>query len=210
MDFTFTNLSSTEQHIGDFYGLTLAPAGEPGATKTITGRFASVVPTLTRTQALVEAGTITFSTTPSSAETSSGMLTPDLAVEASDMASVAAGSVESMSQTFYHSFAAPGGGGSPADVIIIAVDALPYKFRVIDAVMMVTTAVGASSSVLRDEAAGAGTAIATFDSGSTGRVVDATRDATDVITPGATKGLILRLSDDAVAGEIAVTIRRED
>jgi hypothetical protein len=209
MDLTITNLASTTTHVGDFYGVTLAPTGSTGDSQTLTNRTADELQRATRLQALLAAGTVTLTVTPSSDELASGLLAPEQAVEAVDMAPVAASDVAAGVQEFFLEFTAPGVGGSPADVDIYAVNTLPYKVRILDAIMLVSTAVVASSSTLEDEAAGAGTTIMTFDSGTVGRKVDSAYDATFVLSPGATKGLILRLSDDAVAGSVIVRVRRE-
>ena len=104
---------------------------------------------------------------------------------------------------------AAGGGGSPADITLYAANALPFKLRVVDSWLFVSTAV-AGTGTLRDEAAGAGTAASSGSTVATGRIpMDPTSDASAVLTPGATKGLFLYLSDDAAAGEVFVLVRRE-
>lgn len=200
--FTITNISSSEVRLGDFY-LTIAA----GATKTLQNRTVDEVPGLVSVQREVAAGNITFTVTPSAAELASGLLSPPNSISGDDFQQVAAADLLSGVAVIRQSFVA-GGGGAPDDVAIYALNALPYKFRVLDAHAKIATAVGGSSLQLRDEAAGAGNLLATMSSAAVGRQ-DMSDNLTAVATPGATKGLFLRRSDDGAAGEVIITIRRE-
>jgi len=200
--FSITNISSDEVHLGDFY-LTIA-AGE---TKTLSNRSVDEVSGLSSVQREVADGNITFTVTPTADELASGLMAPPNSISGDDFQEVAAAAPLSGVAEIRSEFAA-GGGGSPDDVALYAANALPYKFRVLDAHVKVSTAVGGSTLLLRDEAAGAGTLLASMSGAATGRS-EMSDNLTAVATPGATKGLFLRRSDNGVAGEVIITIRRE-
>jgi len=140
-------------------------------------------------------------------EVASGMLSPPGVVEAGDLAPVLATFPLAALATIFVAIPA-GGGGAPDDVEVWPLNGLPFQFRVLDAVAYVTTAVGASTLELRDEAAGAGNLLASAASAATGRQAN-TAAATGSAVPGASKGLFVRRSDSGVAAELVVTIRRE-
>ncbi len=104
---------------------------------------------------------------------------------------------------------AAGGGGAPDDVTILA--AAGFAFYVLDAQVLISTAVGGATAQLRDAAAGAGNALSdAFDAASTGRKRDTgagTSNATPIVAQGSP--LVLRRSDNGIAGEAIVTIVRE-
>lgn len=206
--FTLTNLSADRVHVGDFYGVELAPSGSTGDAVSLTNRSLAEIPALSRTQDLVAAGTITFEVALDAAELSSGMASPPNSVQAEDLQAVGAAAIAAPVQAFFKSFAA-GVAGTPDDVTVYAANALPYKMRILDVIGYVSTAIALSTLTVRDEAAGAGTVVATLDSAATGRVQDATATATALLTPGATKGLFVRRSDRGVAGSVIVLARRE-
>lgn len=126
-------------------------------------------------------------------------------------AELAAPSLEGLSavSVIHQSFAA-GGGGSPDDVIIYNANS-PFAFRILDIQVVVATAVGASTLQLRGATGGAGATYSdAFDSSATGRARDAGAggdDATDLIAKNGT--VVLRRSDNGVAGEVLIFVRRE-
>jgi len=200
--FTITNLSSGDVNLGDFY-YTLAV----GETLTLDNRSASEISGLAAVQRELVAGNITFQVTYSADELGSGLMTPPNTIGGDDVQEVAAADLLALPTSIY-SIIAAGGGGAADDVTLYAINTLPFKMRVMQAWMEVTTAVGASTAVLRDEAAGAGTVYATFDSATTG--LKPTTTVTGLLlTPGATKGLFVRRSDSGVAGNVFVLVRRE-
>lgn len=201
--FTITNLTSNEVHLGDFYK-TLAG----NEVLVLEDRSPNEVPDLKSVIAKLAAGSISFSVDYTAEEISTGMMSPPNAVEAQDFQQVAAADVASPIICFRKEMVA-GGGGAPDDVEIFAAGALPYTMRVLDVIGLIDTAVVASTLSIRDEAAGAGTESAALDSGSAGRVVDPNKTVSAVYTPGATKGLFIRRSDNGVAGEVQVYVRRE-
>lgn len=103
---------------------------------------------------------------------------------------------------------AAGAGGSADDIIFYDATA-PYKFRVLDCFAVITTGVAASTVTLRDAKAAGGNALsnamASATSGATVR--NAATAATRTIAAGGT--LVLRRSDNGVAGEIIVMAVRE-
>jgi hypothetical protein len=197
-----TNLDTAPLYIADIYN-TIAVSGYVDVE-----RAASDIPRMKALITAISAGQASLLVTYSAAELASGLMAPPQSVEAGDVAPVAAAAVPSGAVLFRKSFAA-GGGGSPADVTLFAANALPFKFRVMDSWVFIATAV-AGTATLYDEAAGAGTAVAAGATTATGRVtLDPDSDASVVLSPGATKGLFLRLSDDAAAGEVFVLVRPE-
>jgi hypothetical protein len=200
--FTITNVSSGEVHLGDFY-YTM----DAGEVLTLTNRSPSEVPGLASVQAALAAGDITFSIAYTADELDSGLMTAPNTVGGDDTQEVAAADLLALPTSIYNEVAA-GGGGAPDDVTLYALDAVPFKFRVLQAWFDVTTAVGASTCELNDEAAAAGTTLATFSTGAAG-LVPTTSDIGAVLTPSATKGLFLRRSDSGVAGNLIVLVRRE-
>jgi hypothetical protein len=163
----------------------------------------SAMPSL---QAALDAGQVTMAITPTAAELGSGLLSPPNVVGADDIQAVPAAQVGAPYQSFYVN--CPVGGGGADDVTMFAVNTLPYKIRVLDAVCMISTA-AAGSWTVRTAAAGAGTALATFSSASTGRVVSTAPTATTVVSPGATVGIFVRRTDSTTVGEVMLLVRRE-
>ena len=125
------------------------------------------------------------------------------------MAPVAATDVASGLVLFHKAFTA-GGGGSPDDVTVIAANALPFKFRVVDAWAAIGTGIGASTLNVYTRAAGAGTLLAgPIDSASAQLARMTGPTASVVATPASTEGVFVRRSDDGVAGEVFILVRRE-
>jgi hypothetical protein len=198
---TITNISTERKYLGDLY-----TSVEPGSSIEVT-RSAADLPQMTALQKAVADGDLTLSVAYSAEEAASGLHLPPSVVEAGDIAPVAGSNPASGLVTIFSSFAA-GGGGSADDVEIFPAGALPFKFRVLDFLVYVATAVGASTIEARDEAGGAGNVLASADSATTGRQTNA-ETVTGVADPGSTKGLFLRRSDSGVAGEAVLIVRPE-
>jgi hypothetical protein len=191
-----TNISSSDVHIRDLYK-TLAP-GEAVSTE----RSAADLNGMGGLMAAMAAGTVTLGVTYSADELASGLAQAPGAIEAQDIIATqeAAGTAIQATATF-----AAGGGGSPADVTLYA--SAPFAMTIVDAVLHVSTAV-AGTATLRDAAAGGGSAYAAGSTASAGRV-PMPLDANAPGTIAAGSPVILRLSDDAAAGTVVVTVRRE-
>jgi hypothetical protein len=196
-----TNIVSEDVYLADLY--TSIAVGESKSIE----RSASDLPRMRSLQQAMADGKVSLAVTYSADEAASGLHAPPSTIEAGDMAPVAAATPAAGLAVIYKPFAA-GGGGSPDDVEIFPAGSLPFKFRVVDFALYVSTAVGASSAEIRDEAGGGGNLLASASSAATGRVANA-ENATAVATPGATKGLFVRRSDDGVAGEAILFVRPE-
>jgi hypothetical protein len=203
MQLVVTNISSDPVYIRDLY--IEIPAGE----SVTTDRAASDMSGMSGLIEALDAGTVSVSLTPSAAEIASGFLTPPQAVQAVDMAPVAAAEIAAGLVVLRVPLVA-GGGGSPDDVTAYAANALPFKFRVLDAWAMISTGVGASTLNAYTQAAAAGTLLAgPIDSALAGIVRMTGPNASALAVPGATEGLFIRRSDDGVAGEVFLLVRRE-
>jgi hypothetical protein len=202
MDVTITNISAAPVAIGDLY--TTIPVGGSVSTK----RSASQLSAMVGLQKAVEAGSVTVAATLEAHETASGLAIPSGTVEAGDMAAVAAGAVAAAEVTFRKAFTTV----ASTDVAVFAANTLPYKMRILDAYMLISTVQAGSSAQLWPQAAGAGTAIT--DVGLTsapGKIpLPLLGGASVVLTPGALIGLFLLPSaHSGVVGELVVTARRE-
>lgn len=199
-----TNLTTSPLHIGDLY-TTIA------ASSSITvDRYASDLSRMKSLQDAIAAGSAAVSVTPTANETASGLLTADASIQAADMAPVAPTAVASNEVEFRKAFVAAAAGAQD-DVIIFAANALPYKMRITDVYALVSTVgTGAATLTVRDQAAGAGTAVAVLSSAATGRVGPSSAfTASVVLTPGTLIGLFIRRADRDAAGEIVIKARRE-
>lgn len=97
---------------------------------------------------------------------------------------------------------AAGAGGAADDVTIMA--SVPYQVRILDVILMVSTAVGGSSATVRNQAGGGGTALSTaLSTAATGTVRN-----NDTATRTTSLGLFLRRSDSGVAGSVIVVMDR--
>jgi len=195
------NISTEEVYLRDIY--TSIPVGQ---TKTVE-RSATDLPKMHALQEALADGKVTLSVQYSADEVASGLHAPPSTIEAVDIAPVQASAPAAGLVTIYKALAA-GGGGSPDDVEIYPAGSLPFKFRVMDFILYVGTAVVASSVEIRDEAGGGGDLLASAASGATGRIPNA-EDNTAVATPSGTKGLFARRSDDGVAAEVVLLVRPE-
>ena len=196
-----TNISSDPVGIGDLYK-TLAP-GEAVTTS----RATSDLEGMAGLQAALADGLVTLAVTYTADEIASGLQQAPSAVEAQDMAPVAA-AVIAGSLTVMRIPLVAAIGGTADDVTGLAVGALPFKFRVVDAIALVSVASGGSTLTVRTRAGAGGTVLATCASASTGRNPNAA-NATAVAIPGATEGLFVRRSDNTVAGEVLLFCRPE-
>lgn len=198
-----TNTTTNEVPITELYAK--VPAGV-GQTLTI-DRPQSDFGRLKSLMDAILAGSVTIGITYTAAELASGLLIPPSSVNPSNIAAVAAADKVAPAMTIRVAIPA-GAGGAPDDVSIYALNALPFKFRVLDAHMKVSTAVALASVELRDKTGGLGTLLATMDAAVTGRN-EMTDDVTAVAAPSAITGLFLRRSDSGVAGELIASIRKE-
>lgn len=95
-----------------------------------------------------------------------------------------------------------GPGGAPDDVIILAV--VPFQVRILDAALLVSSAVIGASATVRNTIGGAGAALTTvLSAAATGTVRN-----NDTATRATSLGLFLRRSDSAIAGTIVLTLNR--
>lgn len=206
MDVLVTNITSPSEAvtIGDIYK-TLAASGD-----NITfSRKASDLPRMASLQALVAAGKVSVVVTPTADELASGLLTSPQTIQAADVQPVAAAVVESPEIVLRIPITA-GAGGTADDVTVFALNAFPYKCRILWARAIVGATPGASTVELRTQSGGAGTLLATLNTGALGLVPSPnTGFATSVVTPGATVGLFARRSNNTIGGEIHVCVRRE-
>ena len=96
-----------------------------------------------------------------------------------------------------------GGGGAADDVTVYNANA-PFGFRILEVQVFVSTAAIASTAQLRNTTGGGGAAIlAAFSTTATGRVAFPLTD-TATATVAANGTLVLRRSDNGVAGEVVI------
>lgn len=206
MDITVTNITSPSAPVtlGDIYK-TLANTGDFVQFT----RKASDLPRMTSLQAALAAGAVSIVIVPTADEVASGLLAAPQTVQAVDMAPVAAAGIDAPEITLRVPIVA-GVGGAADDVTVYAAGALPYKFRILWARMVVAATPGASTAAVRTRAAGAGTLLATMNTGTAGLVPSPNSGfATSVVTPAALDGLFVRRSDNTIGGELHICIRRE-
>jgi len=202
-DVTITNLTTDPLLIQDLY--TTIPAS---SSITVT-RYAADLSRMASLQAAVAANQAAVSIALTANESASGLAAMSGSIEAQDVAPVAATDAAAATFEIRKSFVGAA-AGTDDDVIIYAAGALPYKMRVVDAYMLCSTGgSGAKTLTVRDQAAGAGQAIAAFDTTSTGKIAPTAFTASTVVTPGATIGLFLRRIQRDAAGEVVITARRE-
>lgn len=193
---TITNLTAADVAIADLYG-TL-----PASGTLTTSRSQSDLANMTALQALIQAGTVSLAIAYTAAEKAAGLVGQgDGAVAASGL------SDEQVIRVPFTALAA----GTADDVTVFAVNTLPYKkMRIIEAVALISTAIGATTMQVRTAAAAGGTLCAELSSGATGRQLqNNTVTASQVITNGASVGLFIRRSDRGVAGEVFIRVRAE-
>ena len=89
-------------------------------------------------------GNVSLSVTYSADEVQSGLHAPPSTIEAVDVAPVAVATPAAALVTIYKPLA-PGGGGSPDDVEIFPAGSLPFKFRILDCIVLVSASPGAKA-----------------------------------------------------------------
>ena len=187
-----TNVDSAPVLIQDFY------ATIPVGGSITVSRGAGDLSGMPSLHSALAAGTVTMTVTYSSDELASGLVNTDNAAAAS--AALAGHELLRVSLV--------AGGGGADDVTVFAAGSLPYKMRVVDAWGLVDTNAAGTWNV-RDEAAGAGSLAASIDSTAAGRVPMDSPTVSVAFTPGATKGLFVRRSDNTTAGEVFILVRKE-
>ena len=204
MDVTVTNISAAPVPLGDIY--TTIPVGGFVTFK----RSASQISAMVSLQKAVAAFQVTVLAVEESFETASGLAVAPGTVAAADVQPVAATDAAAATFEIRKAFVAAAAGAQD-DITIYAANALPFKMRILDAYVLVSTVgTGAALLTVRDEAAGAGTAAAVFSSAATGRISPSSAfTASTLLTPGATKGLFVRRADRDAAGEVVIIARRE-
>ncbi len=123
---------------------------------------------------------------------------------------VAAATVMSTEVVLRQALVSGGAAGTADDVTIYAVNTLPYKVRILDAWVVLSTG-HASDATVREVAGGAGTVSATVDCTATGITHAKALGAANtsiVYTPGPAVGLFLR-RDRSVVGELFILARKE-
>lgn len=166
---------------------------------------ANSIPQLKSLMEAMAAGTVSLSVAYTADEIASGLHNPPQVVEAADIAPVLAADYASGAILVRVDLVA-GGGGSPDDTPVYAAGALPSELRVVDMWGFLGTS-GGTVITAEDEAAGAGTTLASVPSTGTGRVDATTADG--LAAPSATTGLFVRRSDDAAEGVVYLLLRPE-
>jgi hypothetical protein len=213
--FVITNASASQVYLRDLY-VTLGAAGQKsqlvGPIDTVTTvRPVDDFNKMQDLMAKVAAGTVSVAITPDSSEVGNDLLVPPSSVTGNDTAPVAAATIFAAVPTVVR-FPITAGAASASDTAVIALNAIPYKFRVLDAYVKVTTASGANNVTVQTRAAGAGTAIMTVVSTAALGLVRETSTAvvSPLVVPSAADGIFIRNSASAAwAGEIILTIRKE-
>lgn len=201
-DIVITNIDTAPVSISDLY--TTIPVAGSVTTKRSTSEIAGMV----SLQKAAAAGKVTVAVTLEAHETASGLATVSGSVEAADMAPVASSTAASGEVTFRKAFTSV----SATDIAIFAANALPYKMRILDAYLLISTVQSGSTLQLFDQAAGAGNAITGATSAAVaGRIpMPLTGNASQLVTPGTLVGLFLLPSaHSGIVGEVVITARRE-
>lgn len=202
MDVTVTNISAAAVGISDLY--TTIPVGGSVSFK----RSAAQLSAMVSLQKAAADGLVTVAATMESFETASGLAAAPNSIEAADIAAVSATVAASGEIKIRKNFTTT----ASTDIVVYAANALPYKIRILDAYLLISTVQVGSSAQLFDQAAGAGNAITTSTSTATaGRIpMVLTGNASQVVTPGTLVGLFLRPSaHTGVVGELVIEARRE-
>lgn len=197
---TVTHVGTAARYVSDLY-----KTMQPGDVVTTT-RASTDLPAMASLQAGIAEGDLTLSVVYDANELAAGLEAPPNSVHGEDMAEVAAATAMS---GLVHLFVDLPVGGGGADVITVyALDALPFKMRVLDAVLLTSTAAVGTITVEDEAVAGVGTTALTLDSNTTPRDVPS-EDVTTVLTPAATTGLFVHRTDSTHVGELMLTLRRE-
>lgn len=196
-----TNIDTAPVGIADLY--TTIPVGGSVTTQRSTSQLASMA----SLHAAAAAAKVTVAVTLSADELASGLATVG-AVEAQDIAPVAATAVAAAEVQFRKAFTSV----ASTDIPVFAANALPYKMRIVDAYLLISTVQAGSTLQLFPQAAGAGTAVTGATSAAVaGKIpMPLTGNVSQVLTPGALIGLFLLPSaHSGIVGELVVVARRE-
>lgn len=202
MDVTVTNISTGPVYVSDLY-TTLAASGSVTFK-----RSASELSAMVSLQKSVALGLLTVAAQPEAYEVASGLMTAPGSVDAGDLAAVDSGVAASGEIVIRKNFTTT----ASTDIVLFAANQLPYKIRILDAYLLISTAQGSSTLQLFPQAAGGGTAITTAtSSAATGRVaMPLTNNQSQLVWQSAQNGLFLRPSaHSGVVGEVVITARRE-
>lgn len=203
MDVTVTNISAAPVAIGDLY--TTIPVGGFVTFK----RSASQLSSMVALQKAVEAGSVTVAAVEESFETASGLAVAPATVAAADLAGVAAAAVVGTEFVLRKAFTSV----ASTDIVLFAANALPYKMRILDAYLLISTVQAGSTLQLFDQAAGAGTVITSpaTSAAVAGKIpMLLNGNTSQLLTPGALIGLFLLPSaHSGIVGEVVITARRE-
>jgi len=203
---SITNISASAFFLNDVY------VDIAAAQTLVVSRSPAEISSMAGLQAAVADGILTASIAYTADELASIPLPSPLApgsVSALTIAPVFAVAVASAPIIFRKAFASGGASGTLDDVTIYAVNTLPYKVRILDAMALISTAgPGASTLAVRSAVAGGGTLAATVPADVLGAARMIGPNASVVLTPGALVGLFIR-RDRSTVGEIVITARRE-
>lgn len=198
-----TNLDTTgPTYLSDFYN-TLDTAGGGGAniSRTFT-RGAGEIPRLNALMALLGAGKVSVTVTPTAAELASGLLTPPSSVQPADVAQVDA---TGTGVPFMGRAAFTAAGSQNVQIYAPGTEKFPgKKFRITKAWARVATASGGTTLSLRTLTGGAGTLLAQIASAATGvnQENTAVTASAQVDMADGVSGLFLYKSSAAPGGEI--------
>ena len=204
---TIANVSSSDFFLNDIYA-TIAAGDSIQVT-----RSPAEISSMVGLQTAVADAVLTASVAFSADELASGIGLPIVSesVSAGSIAPVLSTVPASPLITIYKALDSGGASGTPDDVVIYAVNNLPYKIRILSAEARISTAVASSTLNVRSTTGGGGTlAAGPIDSGTAGIASATGPNATVVLTPGASVGLFVRRSDRSVVGQIIITARIED
>jgi hypothetical protein len=99
-----------------------------------------------------------------------------------------------------------GGGGAADDVVIYNANA-PFGFRILDAWLFVSTGVALATATLRTATGGGGSAVSdAFVASAAGTIKLSAQQQTNTIAANGT--LVLRRSDNGIAGEVVLLIAK--
>lgn len=203
---SITNISASAFFLNDVY------VDIAAAQTLVVSRSPAEISSMAGLQAAVADGILTASIAYTADELASIPLPSPIApgsVSALAVAPVAAAAIDSAPVIFRKAFASGGASGTLDDVTVYAVNTLPYKVRILDAVALISVAgPGASTLAVRSAAAGGGTLAATVPADVLGAARMIGPNASVVLTPGAIVGLFIR-RDRSTVGEIVITARRE-
>jgi hypothetical protein len=207
-DLTITHLglSGDESPIrlGDFYIDLFF-----GTPRVVEDYPAGAIPDLSALQAEMAAGRVSLSVTYSADEIASGLQSPPNSVDQDDIVPVAAATLLAGAILLRVPLVA-GAGGAPDDIPVIPAGSLTKRYRVLDIWAEITANVAGEAVQIRDQAAGVGNLLADVDANAAAlRVGPNTVYGGVTDAPGATIGLIVRRTDDAIAGTLYALLRPE-